>query len=143
EILRAAFPASIQQGEGLLEIKPDDATLRELLGRSYASFGYAFLEDEYEIAELEGELEYDEIEALRDRASQAYLRGREIAIGGLDMARPEGGGLMAVQSQGLDAFTQHLARFDRDHAPLLFWTAYNWIRWISLNRDDVGAIADL
>lgn len=143
EILRAAFPASIQQGEGLLEIKPDDAALRELLGRSYASFGYGFLEDEYEAAELAGELDYDELEHLRERASQAYLRGREITIGGLDMARSDRGGLMATQSQGLEGFTQHLQQYDREQAPLLFWAAYNWIRWISLHRDDVGAIADL
>lgn len=143
EILRAAFPASIQQGEGLLEIKPDDAALRELLGRSYASFGYAFLEDDYEVAMLEGELDEEELEFLRDRASRAYLRGREVAVGGLDMAHSEGDGLLSVTSQGLEGFTSYLQHYGRDQAPLLFWATYNWIRWISLHRDDVGAIADL
>ncbi|AKF09939.1 TRAP transporter TatT component family protein [Sandaracinus amylolyticus] len=145
EILEIAFPASIQQMEGLLEIKPDDNVLRAMLGRSYASFGYGFIEDDYEVAQLSDDATEEQIEHLRERASQAYLRGREVAIGGLDMARPEGGGLLAVQSQGLEAFTAHVNRFDsrENHAPLLFWAAYNWVRWISLHRDDMGAIADL
>lgn len=145
EILEAAFPGSIQQMEGLLELKPDDAVLRGMLARSYASYGYGFIEDDYERAQRSDDATEEEIEHLRERASLAYLRGREIAMGGLDMARPEGGGLFAIQREGLDAFNRHLARFDdrESHAPLLFWTAYNWVRWISLHRDDMGAIADL
>lgn len=144
DILEAAFPASIQQAEGLLNLKPQDPALGELLARSYASFGYGFLEDRMEVAELEG-AEEEEIEHWRGRASAAYVRGREVAIAQLDFIRPEGGGLLAVQRQGLEAFTAHVARFDNrdEHAPLLFWTAYNWVRYISLHRDDMGAIADV
>jgi hypothetical protein len=145
EILEAAFPGSIQQMEGLLEIKPDDAVLRGMMGRSYASYGYGFLEARWEAAQLDDDATEEQIEHWRERASLAYQRGREVAIEGLDMINRDGGGLLAVQRTGLDPFNAHLARFnDRERdAPLLFWTAYNWVRWISLHRDDMGAIADL
>jgi hypothetical protein len=145
EIVEAAFPGSIQQMEGLLELKPEDATLRSMLGRSYGSYGYGFLEDHYEVAQLSDTATEEEIEHWRERASLSYLRGREVAIEGLDRIRPEGGGLLTIQRQGLEPFTAHLQRFDNrdEHAPLLFWAAYNWGRWISLNRDNMEAIADV
>ncbi|MDQ3035618.1 MAG: TRAP transporter TatT component family protein [Myxococcota bacterium] len=145
DILEAAFPAGIQQMEGLLEINPNDMTLRGMMGRSYASFGYAFLEDHYEVAQDSTDATEEDIEHWRERATAAYVRGREIAMEGLDTIHPEGGGLMAAHAQGLEPFVAHLARFDnaeRD-APLLFWVAYNWVRYISLHRDDMDAIADL
>lgn len=145
DILEAAFPAGIQQMEGLLHINPDDMVLRSMMGRSYASFGYAFLEDHYEVAQNDVDASEEDIEHWRERATAAYLRGREIAVDGLDRIHGEGGGLMAVQTQGLEPFVAHLGRFtdaERD-APLLFWVAYNWVRYISLHRDDMDAIADL
>lgn len=144
DILEAAFPGSIQQMEGLLELKPDDSVLRAMLARSYASYGYGFLEDRMEQAELDGSSE-EQIEHWRQRASLAYLRGREVAMERLDQIRPQGGGMLAVQRQGLEAFTAHVDAFDNrdEHAPLLFWTAYNWARYISLHRDDMSAIADV
>lgn len=144
DILEAAIPASIQQMEGLMALKPDDSALRAMLARSYGTFGYAFLEDHMEQLELEGGDEA-QIEHYRNRASLAYERGREVAIEQLDRIHPEGGGLLAIQRQGLEAFTAHIARFDNrdEHAPLLFWTAYNWARYISLHRDDMNAIADV
>lgn len=145
EIVESGFPATIQQMEGLLEIKPDDHLLRAMMGRSYGSFGYGFIENRYEEAQLSDDATEEEIEHLRDRASRAYVRGREIAIQGLDIIRPEGGGLLAIQAQGYEPFVTHISGFSdatRD-GPLLFWAAYNWVRYINLHRDDMGAIADL
>jgi hypothetical protein len=139
-----AIPGSIGTMEGLLEIQPNDATLRTMMARSYASYGFGFLEERMEQAEYRG-AEEEEIEHWRHRTSAAYLRARELAIFALDQANPGDGGLEGAKSRGLDDFTAHVARFtDREnHAPLLFWTAYSWARWISLHRDDVDAIADL
>lgn len=145
DILEAAFPASIQQLEGLLEVKPDDAVARAMLARSYASYGYGFLEDHYEVAQRSDDATEEQIEHWRERASLAYLRGREVVVDQLDRAHPEGGGFAGAQRGGLEAFTAHLRRFDNasDQAPLLFWAAYNWVRYIGLHRDDMSAIADV
>jgi hypothetical protein len=139
-----AIPGSIGTMEGLLEIQSGDPTLRMMLARSYASYGFGFLENHLEEAEFRG-AEEEEIEHWRFRASAAYLRAREIAVGALDQAYPGDGGIEGARGRGLEAFTQHVSHFsDREnHAPLLFWTAYSWARWIGLHRDDVDAIADL
>ncbi|MFO0710882.1 MAG: TRAP transporter TatT component family protein [Sandaracinus sp.] len=139
----AAIPASLQQMEGLLYLLPDDGTLTATAARAYSSYGYGFLEDHMEQAEYDSADE-EVIERWRTRSTLAYVRAREIAIAWLDRRHPEGGGLLAVQRQGLDAFTAHVARFSsEEEAIVLFWAAYGWARYISLHRDDMNAIADV
>ena len=144
ELAEEAIPGSIGTMEGLMELVPGDMNLRAVLARSYVSYGYGFLEDRMERAELEGGSEED-IEHWRTRASLAYMRAREVTIGGLDQIHGEDGGIMGAQSRGLEAFQQHLARFtDRERdAPLLLFATYSWARYIGLHRDDMTAIADL
>lgn len=144
DLAEEAIPGSLGTMEGLLEIQTTDSTLRMMVARSYASYGFGFLEDHMEEAEFRG-AEEEEIEHWRFRASAAYLRAREVAIAALDHAYQGQGGLMATQGRGLQSFTEHVSHFtDREnHAPLLFWAAYSWARWIGLHRDDVDAIADL
>ena len=143
EIAEAAIPAAIQQSEGLLMLSGDSLELRSSLSRTYGSFGYGFMEEHMEQAEFDGADEAV-IEHWRTRASLAYERGRAVAIEAMDNERPNGGGLLAVQRQGLEAFTAHVRTFDRvEHAPILFWAAYNWIRYIGVHRDDMNAIADV
>ncbi len=138
-----AIPAALQQMEGLLYLLPDDATLTASAARTYSSFGYGFLEDRMEQAEFDGADE-EVIEHWRTRSSLSYERAREVAIAWLDRRHPEGGGILAVQRQGLDAFTAHIARFEgEEQAIVLFWAAYSWARYISLHRDDMNAIADV
>lgn len=139
----AAIPAALQQMEGLLYLLPDDATLAAAAARAYSSYGYGFMEDHMEEAEFRG-AEEEEIERWRTRSSLSYERAREIALAWLDRRHPEGGGILAVQRQGLDAFTAHIARFEgEEQAVVLFWAAYSWARYISLHRDDMNAIADV
>jgi hypothetical protein len=143
DFAEASLPASISQMEGLMELQPNDINLRTLMARAYVSYGFGFMEDHLEIAEHDGTEE--EIEQWRNRASLAYLRAREVAIGGLDQRHPEGGGLLAQEHQGFDAFQEHLLRYtDADNdAPLLLFATYAWARYIGLHRDDMNAIADL
>ncbi len=142
-IAEAAIPASLQQFEGLLYLMPDDGALAATAARAYASYGYGFIEDRLEAAEANDASE-EELDVLHWRTSTAYVRAREIAIGWLDRRHPEGGGLLALQREGLDAFTAHVQRFEgREQGEVLFWAAYSWARYISLHRDDMSAIADL
>lgn len=144
ELAEEAMPGTMGTLEGLMELQPNDLTLRYLLARSYMSYGFGFLEDHMERAEVEG-AEEEQIDHWRRRASNAFLRGREISVGGLDLIHGEEGGIAGAKSRGLEAFTSHLARFnDRERdAPLLLVAAYNWARWIAVNRDDMNAVADL
>jgi hypothetical protein len=139
-----AIPGSIGTMEGVLEIQQGDATLRWMVARAYASYGYGFLENRLEQAEFDG-AEEEVIEHWRFRSSAAYLRAREVAVGGLDQAYQGNGGIAGATGRGLEAFVEHISHFnDRENqVPLLFWLAYSWARWIGLNRDNVDALADL
>jgi hypothetical protein len=143
DLAEAAMPASMGQMEGLLELIPGDMVLRGLMGRSYVSFGYAFMEEHMEVAEQTGTEE--EIEHWRTRATQAYVRAREVTMDGLDQRYPQDGGLLATQHAGLEAFVAHLALYTNVETdmPLLMFATYAWARYIGLHRDDMNAIADL
>jgi hypothetical protein len=137
------IPASIATMEGLLEVRPDDAELRAMLAKSYGSFGFGFLEDDMERALAD---DNDKLsEHYRARASLAYTRCRELALGSLTLWEKDGGGAEGHIKQGLPAWTDYLKKFDdaEKHVPTLFWGAYCWGRYVGINRDDVNAIADL
>jgi hypothetical protein len=143
ELAEEAMPASISTLEGLLEIRKDDTNLRALLARTYASYGFGFMEDHMEAA-IEKDDEAN-IERYRKRAGMAYRRSREIALGSLTLWEDEGGGADGHIKKGLAAWTEYLKKFDdaEEHVPTLFWAAYSWGRYIGLNRDDMNALADL
>lgn len=137
------IPASIATMEGLLEVRPEDTELRAMLAKSYGSFGFGFLEDDMERALAD---DNDKLsEHYRVRASLAYTRCRELALGSLTLWQKDDGGAEGHIKQGLPAWTDYLKKFDdaEKHVPTLFWGAYCWGRYVGINRDDVNAIADL
>jgi hypothetical protein len=142
ELAEQGIPASISTMEGLLEIRPKDTKLRALLARTYASYGFGFLEDHMEEA-----LARDDdanVERYRQRAGMAFSRARELAIGSLTLWQDDTGGAEGHIKQGLPAWVTYLQHFDdKEQVPTLFWGAYAWARYIGLNRDDMNALADL
>lgn len=143
ELAEAAIPGSIGTMEAVFEIRPDDTKLRTLLARSYASYGFGFMEDHMEEAYANDDEEKGE--HFRQRASLSYLRAKEIALGALTVWEDDGGGADGHIKKGVDAWAKYLKKFDdaEDQAPVLFWGAYSWARWVSLNTDNPDALADL
>jgi tetratricopeptide (TPR) repeat protein len=144
-IAEAALPYSIAQMEGLLLVVPNNGALRLQAMRAYGSYGFGFLEDRMEQAEVDDD--EARIEHYRERATAAYLRAK--ALGLEELTRQEDGddgasGALRRAQEHQEAWTEYLSRFDdEDQAPVLFWTAYAWGRYINLHKDDVTAIADL
>jgi TRAP transporter TatT component family protein len=143
ELAEEGMPASITTLEGLLQIRPEDTDLRALLARTYASFGFGFMEDRMEEALAKDD--EANAERYRLRAGMAYRRARELALGSLTLWEDDDGGAEGHIKAGLPAWTAYLKEFDdaEDHVPTLFWAAYAWGRYIGLNRDDMNALADL
>ncbi len=141
-LAEASLPYSITQMEGLLLVIPDNSGLQVNLMRALGSFGFGFLEDrmeEAEVADDEGRIEH-----YRNRATMAYLRGR--ALGFEQLTREEGaeGGAQGAYRRGINAWKSYLRRFDdREHAGMVFWLGYNWARHINLNKNDPDVLADL
>lgn len=140
EVARAAAPAALLQVEGLLRVAPDDERLLLLATRGWASYAYAFVEDEKESAELEGDLERAERERARARAMYLAAKGF-----GARLLRELAPGFDAALQRDPEALERFLAaEFDEaSAAAALFWTGYAWGSAIGVSRDDPALIADL
>lgn len=137
-----AIPYSIAQSEGLMLVLPENIDLRVNLMRTYGSYGFAFLEDRMEQAEVDD----DEARAnhFRTRATLAFQRAREIGMQTMTLEEDADGGAQPAVGRGIDAWKSYLRRFDDDEqAGLLFWTGYAWIRYINLTKDNPDSLADL
>ena len=141
-IAEASLPYSITQMEGLLLIIPQNQMLRTNLARALGSFGFGFLEDrmeEAEVADDEARIEY-----YRNRATISYLRGKEIGFDSLTLEEDGDDGARGAYHRGIDAWRSYLQQFDdQEQAGMVFWLGYNWARHISLNKEDPDVLADL
>ena len=137
-----AIPYSIAQSEGLMLVLPDNVDLRVNLMRAYGSYGFAFLEDRMEQAEVDDD--EARIDHYRTRASLAFQRAREIGLETMSIEEDADGGAQGAFRRGIDPWKQYLRRFDDDEqAGLMFWTGYAWARYINLNKDNPDVLADL
>ncbi len=137
-----AIPYSIAQSEGLALVIPDNVPLRVSLLRTYGSYGFGFLEDRMEQAEVDDD--EARIEYYRNRASLTYQRARQIAFETMTLEEDADGGAEGAYRRGIDAWKSYLQRFDDDEqTALVFWTGYAMARYINLNKDNPDALADL
>ncbi len=156
EIMEAAFPVIEEQGdfqfvkdgaaanllqlEGLLRMTPDDPHLLMTAARGYASYAFAFLEDEMEAAELRGD--FDAAERTRSRARAMYLKAKDF---GLRLLSQRADGLAEAMARDPERLARFLdEHFDHvDDVPALFWTGSAWGNAIKLALDDPEMIADV
>lgn len=141
QLAEDAIPGSIATMEGVLILKPDNLTLRRSIARAYSSLGFGFLVNHMEDAYAND----DEAlaETYRVRASLAFKRARTVVLEGMTAENDEGGGALEQKKRGIEAWKKYVATFDdEDLAELLFWGAYSWAQYISLNQNDADAMAD-
>lgn len=78
DLMVAALPGAIVQSEGLLAVSPENDLLMLGLAQSYVAYAGAFLADEAEIADDQGELAASD--RLRQRAQLMAVRARDLAL---------------------------------------------------------------
>ena len=145
EMLGQAFPANIKLVEALLANSPDNAELKVMLARLYASYTFAFLEpvlerDYFGLSPADlplwSAVEQDP-DRVRARALAYYLKGEDHALSALEQRWP--GCRERLESRdGQAAFFQALSAED---VPALFWWAFNLGARINLERSSVALLA--
>ncbi len=133
ELIREAIPFGLKTYESLLAVSPEHRGL--ILAAASGFAGYAYLlqdeADRLDAHDLAG------ARALRARARNLYLRGRDYALRGL--------------ATGHDDFAARLYR-DRaavlgattpEDVPLLYWAGAAWAGALSAAKDDFALIAEL
>ena len=133
DLVREAIPFGLKTYESLLAVDPDHQGL--LLAAASGFVGYAYIlgqeADRLEATDLAG------ARALRARTSKLFLRGRDYAMRGLEVAHP-GFASAFVRDRGVA-----LAMTRKPDAPLLYWAGAGWAAALGANKHDPKLIADL
>ena len=133
ELVRDAIPFGLKLQETLLESTPEHGGLLVASASGFASYAY-LLQDAASRAEPS---DRESARLQRQRVSRLYLRGRDYALRGLEVAHP---GFRAAIATDLGAA---LADTDRDDVDLLYWAAAAQAGALSANKGDAELIADL
>ncbi len=139
ELVRDAVPFGLKTMEGLLEEKPRHEGLLTALAGGFTQYGYAFVQGEADLADLEGRLE--QARAGRERAKKLYLRARGYGLRGLEVRHE---GIAARLREGGAGLAKALSELrEREDVPLLYWTASAWTLAIANGKADMGLVAEL
>ncbi len=138
ELVRCAIPFGLKTMEGLLEDKPKHEELLTALASGFTQYGYAFVQTDADLADLDGKL--DVARAGRERARRLYLRARDYGLRGLD-ARHKGSA--PKLRAGLVDARAALARAKKRDVPLLYWTASAWALAIAASKGNMALVAEL
>jgi predicted anti-sigma-YlaC factor YlaD len=137
QLVAQAAPFGLKTMEALLEQRPRHEGLLTALASGFTQYGYAFVQSDADLADLNGQLE--PARAGRERARKLYLRARGYGLRGLEVRHA---GLQAAFLQGGD-LRPALARCEKGDVPLLYWTASAWALAISNGKGDMGLVAQL
>lgn len=134
ELVQAAVPFSLKLMESLLEESPRHQGLLFAAASGFTQYGYAFVQPDAD--ELE-EKDVAAAQAARQRAARLYLRARNYALRGLEVAHP--GFTNALRADAAVA----VRRLDKRDVPQVYWAAVSWAAAISVSKDNPDLIADL
>jgi len=137
EVARSIAYAGLGQLEGMHKLAPDNEDGLFLLLSAWTATGFAFIEDDYEIAadaDDEGLAEYH-----RARARAAYDRAIGYGIALLDR-RASG---FAQARVNLATMQRHLAKFEKTDAVYLLWLGQAWLARANVSKEDTAIVAEL
>lgn len=135
EMAARAIPASLKTVEGFHVVNPENETLTRILAEGYCQYATGFVEDEWEVAELDRK--FDEAEYHSQRATKMFMRcmgyGLELLGGDWDKAL----------AGDVDSFNSRVAGLDADSRDGMLWTAIGLAGAINQNKDDISMVAHL
>ena len=133
ELIRDALPFGLKMFESLLDVSPEHQGLLLAAARGFTA--YAFLiQDE---ADRLNETDFREAQKLRARTARLYLRGRDYALRGLEVAHP---GFTAELKKDRAAA---LERTTKEDVPLLYWAGASWAGAVSVAKTEPDLVIDL
>ena len=129
-------PFGLKTIESLIESAPDHIGLHTAAARGSVQYGYACLQLEADRIEDD---DFKGARHLRKRASGMYHRAVRYGLAGINLE---------VEAKDIRAALRAdpkatLADFEKEHVPLLYWTAMGWAAGVALDKDDVELAADL
>jgi TRAP transporter T-component len=137
ELVRDASAFGLKTMEGLLPEQPEHLGLITSLTSGFTQYGYAFVQQEADAAELAGK--GTDARARRLRAHRFYKRALGYGLKGLELRAP--GCTEALKTtKGVPAA---LAPLTKEDVSLVYWTAAAWALAITSNKEDMELISQL
>ncbi len=133
ELIREALPFGLKTYESLLDVSPENEGLLLAAAKGFTAYAY-LLQDE---ADRKDATDLPAARALRKRARNLYLRGRNYALRGLAVSH--------------DDFTKHLrknpaatlAKTKPENTAYLYWGGAAWAGALSAAKDDLNLMLEL
>lgn len=134
ELIRDAVPFSLKLMESVLEETPRHRRLLEATAGGFTQYAFAFVQQD---AEELAVTDVRQAQAVRRRARVLYLRGRDYALRGLEVAHA--GFREHLRTNAVDA-VRVLRKKD---VPLTYWAAASWGAAIGIIKDDTDLMAEI
>jgi predicted anti-sigma-YlaC factor YlaD len=134
ELVKAAAPFSLKLMESLLDENPKHAGLLFATASGFTQYSYAFVQEDAD--ELDA-TNFAAAQAMRVRAGKLYLRARNYALRGLEVAHP--GFTNELRTNPVVA----VKLLKKKDVPLAYWCATSWFAAISVSKDNPDLIGDL
>ena len=133
DLIREAIPFGLKTYESLLEVSPDHQGLLLAAARGFTAYAYLLQID----ADRVDPVGIEHARELRARASKLYLRGRDHALRGLDIAHP------GFTTRLYRDRTAALAMTTQKDVPYLYWAGTAWAGALSAAKSDLNLVAEL
>jgi hypothetical protein len=135
DLAARAIPASLKTVEGFHMVDPENKRLVKMLAEGYCQYATGFIEDEWEIAELDKR--FDEAEYQSQRATKAFIRcmGYGLELLGGDWKK-------ALSGKNAD-FIKKVSGAGKDDRDGLLWVGVGLAGAINQNKDDIALVAHL
>lgn len=133
ELIRDAVPFGLKTYESLLAVSPEHRGLLLSAASGFTAYAY-LLQDE---ADRLDATDLRQARELRSRVTKLYRRGRDYALGRLEVSYP---GFTAGLKANPDST---LAMTAKDDVPFLYWAGVSWAGALTAAKDDLDLIAEL
>lgn len=137
ELVRDAAPFGLKTMESVLEAQPEHVGLLTSLASGFTQYGYAFVQQDADAAELDAK--YAQAKAGRLRAKKLYLRARDYGLRGLELSSPG----ITQKLKSMRGLPEAVAGLKKADVPLVYWTAAAWALAISNGKEDMQLVSEL
>lgn len=134
ELIKSAAPFSLKLMESILAENPRHRGLLFAAASGFTQYAYAFVQQEAD--EIE-ETDFTTSREMRQRARKLYLRARDYALRGLELAHP--GFSNALRADAVKA----VKVLTKEDVPLAYWAAASWAGAVAVIKNNADLIAEL
>ncbi len=134
-LAKAAMPGGMKTIEGFHRAQPDNPKLQKLLAKSFCSYAAGFIEDDYELAGIAGDLEGQRLHA--SRAAKAFTRCLNYGL--MQLPKSYRKKINAEEAP----FLELVAKAKWEHRDALMWTGFGLAGFINYNKTDIGMVTHL